>query len=75
MKRLTVGMVVRDIRGLSVGNVHEIQQCCFAVKRDDRSILNLSADSVFNVEDSQVSLMCDRDESARYACPNHVLAR
>jgi hypothetical protein len=71
MQRLTVGMSVKDVRGWRVGTVPEIHSCCFEVQ-GERFRLNLTAESIYNVEAGEVTLICDRDECSRYACAAHA---
>lgn len=70
MQKLTVGLIVRDVRGMTVGRTRILRSCCFEVQ-GERFHMNVPSAGIFNVDDSQVTLMCDRVECERYACPIH----
>ena len=65
-----VGMLVRDIRGRTVGHIRTVFSCCFEVQGESFHA-NLNAESVYNVDTGVVSLICDMTESDRYACLIH----
>ncbi|MEO8538739.1 MAG: hypothetical protein ABI577_03290 [bacterium] len=70
MKRLQTGYRVEDIRGRTVGNVSAIGECCFQVARPMETI-SLVQESIFDVQDRLVTLVCDDGQCLRYACPIH----
>ena len=72
MNRLSVGMLVVDIRERHVGNVAARFEDCFRVdaKQPDRS-WHLSQEAIFNVDALRATLMCEIGSLERYSCVSH----
>ena len=72
MHRLSIGMLVIDIRERHVGNVSELLGDCFLVDRKHPpQTWNLTQDALFNVDSERATLVCELQELHRYGCLTH----
>ncbi len=56
-----------------MGTVTGLLGDCFQVKRErPPRTWNLTQESIFNVIDGEVTLVCDAEELERYPCPIHI---
>ena len=74
MHRLSIGMLVIDIRERHVGNVAELLGDCFLVDRKNPpQTWNLTQEALFNVDGQRATLVCEVQELHRYGCLTHVV--
>ena len=72
MNRLTIGMLVVDIRDRHVGNVAALLDDCFQVDREHPpQTWNLTEEAIFNVDAHRATLMCEVGSLERYGCRIH----
>jgi hypothetical protein len=65
-----LSMVVYAVDDARLGEISTVNDCCFVVSQRGRQ-LALRHDSVFNVVDNKVTLICMPAEAARYTCKAH----
>jgi hypothetical protein len=72
MQRLTQGFAVFGVDDRRLGQVRQINECCFEVAPPKTGeSLCLVPDAIFNVAEARVTLVCSNEEVARYLCERH----
>jgi hypothetical protein len=70
VNQLKSGLTVFSINDRPMGSVASVMACCFGVEDANRQIY-LRTESVFNVDDFRVTLMCQPADVVRYSCGMH----
>jgi hypothetical protein len=70
MENLQTSYLVMDVRERRIGTVSGVLNCCFELTSGE-SRLNLTRDSVYNVDVDRIVLICESARIPEYICTSH----